>query len=116
MILSNIFRDIPETLDDEFLETILMTPAFRLEKIVSSGHATPHGEWFDQALDEWVVLLSGSAGLLFEGEGEPTVMYPGDSLLIPAHVRHRVDWTDPSARTVWLALHYNPDQDREAGI
>jgi cupin 2 domain-containing protein len=36
----------------------------------------------------------------------------GDGLLIPAHYRHRVDWTDPE---VWLAVHFNegsfPEQE-----
>jgi len=26
-------------------------------------------------------------------------------VLIPAHRRHRVEWTDARAATVWLAVH-----------
>jgi cupin 2 domain-containing protein len=33
-------------------------------------------------------------------------MKPGDYLDIPAHRRHRVEWTDPAQPTVWLAIHY----------
>ena len=43
----------------------------------------------DQEGDEWVILLLGSAGLLFDGEPEPRVLRPGDALNIPAHRRHR---------------------------
>jgi cupin 2 domain-containing protein len=53
-----------------------------------------------------VILLSGNAGLLFEGETEVRVMRPGDYVHIPAHRRHRVEWTDREQKTVWLALHY----------
>ena len=74
----------------------------RLERIVSSGHATAPGEWMDQAWDEWVLLVSGRAGLTLEGS-EPLTLSPGDHLLIPAHRRHRVDFTETP--TVWLAVH-----------
>ena len=77
----------------------------RLERIVSHGQATPPGEWFDRDRDDWVVLLRGGAGLLFEGESESQVLRPGDYLLIPAHARHRVEWTASDEPTVWLALH-----------
>jgi cupin 2 domain-containing protein len=103
---NNIFSKIPYFMQDEISETLLKTDDFRLERIISSGQATPFGEWFDQDSNEWVVLLSGSAGLLFEGEEEVRSMHPGDYIHIPAHQRHRVEWTDPGQKTVWLALHY----------
>lgn len=87
---------------------MLTTPALRLEKIVSLNHPTPAGEWYDQDLPEWVVLLEGSAALQLEGREDDILLFPGDFLLIPAHTRHRVSWTDPNKETVWLALHYNP--------
>jgi len=30
----------------------------------------------------------------------------GSYLYIPAHVRHRVAWTHPTEKTIWLAIHY----------
>jgi len=84
----------------------------RLERIVSTGHATPPGEWYDQDRDEWVVVLRGRARVRIEGEAEDRRLSVGDHLLLRAHVRHRVEWTDPTAPTVWLALHYrSPDRD-----
>jgi cupin 2 domain-containing protein len=104
--LTNLFATMPGPTGRELFQTILKTDRFRLERIVSTGQATPAGQWYDQERNEWVALLSGSAGLLFEGEGEPRVMRPGDHVIIPAHLRHRVEWTDPDHETVWLALHY----------
>jgi cupin 2 domain-containing protein len=106
--VANLFDPTPSGVTAEFLQVLLETGDFRLERIVSAGQATPPGEWYDQDAHEWVVLLSGSAGLRFEDEPEPRVLSPGDYLLIPAHRRHRVEWTDPEAPTVWLALHYVP--------
>ena len=70
----------------------------------------PPGEWCDQSTDEWVVLLAGAARLTFENPGQVYEMKPGDYVNIPAHRRHRVDWTDPNNSTVWLAIHYQPHE------
>ena len=103
---SNLFAAIPPVLTQELIEPLLETASFRLERIVSVGHLTPKDEWYDQERPEWVVLLSGGATLRFENEATPLVLRPGDHLLIPAHRRHRVEWTDTEQPTVWLALHY----------
>ena len=101
-----LFDDLPERLAAEDVRILLEAQGFRLERIVSTGQATPAGQWCDQPQPEWVVLLTGSAGLLIAGEAAPCRLGLGDWLLIPAHVRHRVEWTDPDRPTVWLALHY----------
>jgi len=103
----NLFMEPPFSARREVFDTLLETTSFRLERILSSGEATPPGDWYDQDTNEWVVLLRGSAGLLFEGEPAVRVLSPGDHFLIPAHRRHRVEWTDSKAKTVWLALHYS---------
>ena len=102
----NLFSQIPDSIQDEIYETLLKTGQFRLERIISFGQKTPPGEWYDQEMNEWVVLLKGSAGLLFDGREEVLVIQPGDSVHIPAHRRHRVEWTDTEQVTIWLALHY----------
>ena len=81
------------------------TPGARIERILSTGQASPAGFWYDQDWTEWVFLLSGSAGLLIEGEDAPRVLRPGAYLEIPVHRRHRVEWTDADQPTVWLAIH-----------
>lgn len=82
----------------------------RLERILSTGQSTSPGQWYDQDGDEWVVLLSGSAGLLVEGAKEISIMRPGDYLLIPPHTRHRVEWTEAGRETVWLAVHVSAER------
>ncbi len=104
--IKNLFAGVPEEISAEIIEILLKTPAFHLEHIISAGQATPEGQWYDQETHEWVLLLTGAAGLLFEGETEVRGLRPGDCLLIPAHCRHRVAWTDPNQKTLWLALHY----------
>ena len=104
--VNNLFSGIPREITQEVIEILLETPGLVLERIISGGQATQPGEWYDQETQEWVVLLSGAAGLLFEGEAQVLVLRPGDYVLIPAHCRHRVAWTDPEQKTVWLALHY----------
>jgi cupin 2 domain-containing protein len=105
-VIENVFAHLSAPLPEELVETLLETAALRLERIVSRGHATPPGRWYDQDRDEWVVLLRGSAGLRFEGDAAPVTLRPGDHLLIPARRRHRVEWTDAAEPTVWLALHF----------
>jgi len=106
MITSNIYSDIPKELPSELFEEIIRKGPLKLERIISRGHATPKGEWYDQEKDEWVILLKGSAGLTIEGKAETVVLRPGDYLNLPAHLKHRVVWTDPGGETIWLALHY----------
>ncbi len=106
MKAANLFSEIPDRIKDEIFETLVRTETFKLERTISSGQATPPGKWYDQETNEWVVLLTGSAGLLFEGDGEIRTLRPGDYVHILAHQRHRVEWTDAKKRTIWLALHY----------
>jgi cupin 2 domain-containing protein len=101
--VDSLFRDLPAGAEAaERFEDLLLRPGMRIERIVSTGQSTPPGEWMDQAWDEWVLLVSGRAGLTLEGEAALTLQ-PGDHLLIPAHRRHRVEWTETP--TVWLAVH-----------
>jgi cupin 2 domain-containing protein len=101
----NCFADLPERLAEEAFTTLASFAGARIERIVSTGQASPPGFWYDQDGPEWVILLAGSAGLLFEGEDEPLILAPGDYVEIPPRVRHRVEWTDASRPTVWLAVH-----------
>jgi cupin 2 domain-containing protein len=106
MVTGNLFAKVPQQLADEAVEELLSAPNVTIERIVSMGHATAADEWYDQGRAEWVLLLAGAAGLLFEGDTEPHTLVPGSYVHIPAHRRHRVVWTDRSAPTIWLAIHY----------
>jgi cupin 2 domain-containing protein len=106
--IANLFDGIPAELPEELVETLLDTPGIRVERIVSMGHASPEGFWYDQEAHEWVLLLTGAARLRFEGD-PPIELKPGAFLKIPAHRRHRVEWTDPDRPTIWLAIHYQAE-------
>ncbi|MFN4326478.1 MAG: cupin [Azonexus sp.] len=89
----------------EQFTALLNAPGLRIERIVSTGQASPPDFWYDQAEDEWVVLIAGEALLRFADEPEPRRLQPGDHLDIAAGRRHRVDWTKPGEHTIWLAIH-----------
>jgi cupin 2 domain-containing protein len=106
--VDSLLRDLPAGAEAaERFEVLLTRPGVRIERIVSSGQSTPTGEWMDQAWEEWVLLVAGRAGLTLEGD-KPLTLQPGDHLLIPAHRRHRVDWTETPS--VWLAVHIDGDR------
>jgi cupin 2 domain-containing protein len=107
MNFKNLLKNLPEDAAEETLEDILSGNRFRMERIISNGHASPDGFWYDQDRSEWVLVLKGRAGLMFEGTGDIIEMNPGDYIHIPAHCRHRVAWTDSAQRTIWLAIHYD---------
>ncbi|MFU8787921.1 MAG: cupin domain-containing protein [Methylobacter sp.] len=102
---TNIFNNIPAQLPEELFESLLKRDNFHIERIVSHGHTTPTGQWYDQNGDEWVLLLQGQA-LIAYPELQSIRLMPGDYLLIPAHQRHRVEWTQPDVDTIWLAVHW----------
>ncbi|CAN5913913.1 hypothetical protein BH11PSE3_BH11PSE3_32850 [soil metagenome] len=89
----------------EIVEGLMRGNGGRVERIVSTGQASPAGFWFDQVDDEFVVLLSGAAVLRFEDGDHRLDLVPGDWIEIPAHVRHRVELTQADPPTVWLAVH-----------
>lgn len=102
----NVFAELPlAALPEESMAEILTTPNLRIERIVSTGQASPTDYWYDQDWNQWVILLRGGARLLFEDEGVVRRFAPGDYVHIRAHRRHRVLWTDPQEVTVWLAVH-----------
>lgn len=88
----------------EVTQTLVTGKGVRLERIVSHGQASPNGFWYDQAEAEWVTVLTGRARIRIADRASAITLGPGDTLLIPAHCRHRVEWTDPGQPTIWLAL------------
>ena len=101
----NLFENIPARIEKEEVSVLAAAGGAIVERIVSTGQTTLAGVWLEQDWTEWVALLTGSAGVLMEGEEKPRVLAPGDHLTIPPGVRHRVEWTDADQPTVWLAVH-----------
>lgn len=102
----NLFEDIPSELPEELFTVLAQNDAVRIERIVSDGHASPDGFWYDQPQHEWVLLFAGRAELSIEKETgiEHIVLTPGDHLLLSAHCRHRVEST--TSKTIWLAVFF----------
>ena len=112
--IANLLADLPKQLPEERFETLLRSGETKLERIVSTGHSTAPGDWYDQPLAEWVLVVKGRAGLRFEDEPDTRILEPGDHLLIPPHARHRVEWTSTDEPTVWLALHLPWDSSEQS--
>jgi cupin 2 domain-containing protein len=107
----NMFSHIPARLSEERCETIFQEGQCKIERIISKGHASPPGFWYDQSWDEWVLLLKGRAVLAIEGQEDPIDLYEGDTLLLAARTRHRVEWTAPDIETIWLAVHVSRQEE-----
>lgn len=103
--MHNIFDCIPENLDEEIFQQLVDGDSVRIERIISRGHSSPESGWYDQDRNEWVLVLKGEAVLLLEDE-QTVNLKAGDYINIPAHKKHRVEWTDPDSETIWLAVHY----------
>lgn len=104
--MDNLFANLPIDLSTEVTESLLNSPVVRIERIVSQGQSSADGDWYDQEENEWVVVLQGKAQLRFEDDNQLLDLEPGDYLNIPAHRRHRVEWTASDQPTVWLAVFH----------
>ncbi len=103
--MNNFFKSLPLCLENEKFDTLLHHNNVKIERIISTGQANAPDEWYDQAHAEWVILLTGNARLQFAKDRAIIFMTAGDYLFIPAHQKHRVDWTDPTIESIWLAIH-----------
>jgi len=101
----NLLTGVDPSAPDEAFAALLTLPGVKIERIVSTGQSSPPGFWYDQGWAEWVLVVSGSAGVQFADEPEPRRLTAGDYLYIAPNRRHRVTWTDPDLPTVWLAVH-----------
>lgn len=102
----NLFAHLPCLGEAEQFVELLSRPGLKIERIVSRAHASPPDFWYEQPHAEWVLVVAGQAGLRFEDEGRVRILGRGDFVDIVPHRRHRVDWTDASGPTIWLAVHY----------
>jgi len=105
-VKGSLLDRVPQELPNEFIEVLCSSGAVKIERIISRGHSSPKGFWYDQETNEFVLLLQGRAGILMEGEDDIVILEKGDYVNIGAHVKHRVEWTAPGEDTVWLAVHY----------
>ena len=90
----------------ESVRVLISGEHWRLHLIQSNGFRSPPDEWMVQEEHEWVLLLRGSAELVFQAPDERMDLSVGDPVLIAPHRPHRVERTDPDPGTLWLALHW----------
>lgn len=105
IVSKNIYKNLPGNLHNEIFQVITENSNVKIEKIISNGQSSPPNFWYNQELNEFVILLKGSAELLFEND-EYVKMIPGDYIIIPSHKKHRVERTSETEETIWLAIHY----------
>ena len=103
MSIFNVFdlENIPASPQEEELSNVLCAgKTGRIERLVSTGQCSPAGFWYDQVAD-----------IAFENE--TVSLKTGDSLLIPAHKRHRVERTSANPPCVWLCVfgHYHSEEN-----
>jgi cupin 2 domain-containing protein len=110
---SNLLSASVNTSAEEQVTELVSGPGVRVERIVSSGHTSPPGFWYDQPWAEWVAVLQGDAELMIEGDSVPIRLRTGDHVLLPAGRRHRVERTSVSPPTIWLAVHFAPTARRD---
>jgi cupin 2 domain-containing protein len=105
MTPSNIFASLPKDMRAEVIDDLVRSSSVRIERIASKGHRSPESGWYDQAENEWVMVIQGHATVQFE-DGSTSALSAGDYINIPAHAKHKVAWTDPNQITLWLAVFY----------
>jgi cupin 2 domain-containing protein len=99
----NLYKLPGVSLDGEVVDRLATGHEVSIERIVSTGQTSPEGFWYDQDQDEWVVVLQGKAILGWE-DGRKLIMEPGDWVMLPAHEKHRVEWTSNNPACIWLAV------------
>ena len=105
--INNLFAELPTAaLQDEQFSTLLERSELRIERIVSTGQASPPDFWYDQPGGEWVLVVQGEAKLRFADEAEARHLKAGDFVEITPRREHRIDWTPADQITIWLAIHY----------
>jgi len=102
---NNIFDSTTPDKAEEIFTSLVKKEHVHIERIVSYGHITEAGQWYDQSKNEWVMIIKGAAQIEFENDRVETLK-AGDYINIPAHQKHRVSWTKENTETIWLAVHY----------
>ena len=100
----NIFDPPNQSNDIEVFTSLFESDSIRIEKINGLRPYTKPGKWYDQADDEWVILLQGDAVIEFRDK-KTVALQAGDFIFIPAHKAHRIKETSKTRNCLWLAIH-----------
>ena len=100
----NIF-DIPNVpMTEELTEILTQSKNVRIERVVSTGQVSPNGFWYDQGENEFVLLVQGEAVIGYEND--QIKLMAGDTLFIPAHQKHNVQYTSTEPACIWVCVFY----------
>ena len=100
--MKNIFDGITAVGEEEQFDYLMKGTHYRIDRIVSSGHSSPQGFWYDQEDDEWILLVQGKATL--EVEGKFIEMKAGDYMFLPKNCKHRIEKTSVEPICIWLCF------------
>ena len=103
--INNIFKLPIQLPQQELFEALFDNDKISIERVVSTGQVTPPGEWYDQQRDEWLIVLQGEGELSYE-DGSHIKLCVGDYLFIPAHQKHRVEYTSIELPCIWLTVFF----------
>ena len=107
--VANLLQQVdPPEINEELTEILARGENIRVERIVSQGHSSDTGFWYDDPNAEWVTVLSGEARLRFQLDNKVIHLRRGDHITIAPHEKHQVEWTTPNEQTVWLAIYFLP--------
>jgi cupin 2 domain-containing protein len=101
----SLLQGLPNATSEERFDELCRSTGFRVERIVSAGQVSPAGFWYDQAWDEWILIIQGTAEIRLQDSDETVRLTAGDWLMIDAHRKHRVEATGREPATIWLAVH-----------
>lgn len=101
----NFFEHIDFDNNKEIIDILHNKNNIRIERIISNGQTSPETFWYDQEENEWLIVLDGEAEIEYF-DSSTIFLQTGDYLLIPAHKKHRVKYTQSDANTLWLAFFF----------
>ncbi len=79
---------------------------WRLELISSCNSACYHNRWDEFKEHEWMLILRGSLLLRLKDSDSMVELNVGDHFYLAPHSLHRLEKTDPSPGSAWLALFW----------
>ena len=100
----NIFEltELPE--EQELTDILVQCKNVRIERILSAGQISPEGFWYDQKENEFVFLVQGEATIAYEDKH--INLHAGDTVILHAHEKHRVEYTSIEPPCIWFCIFY----------
>lgn len=108
--MKNLWNTIDKEQGAELVDILVEEKHVLVERIVSAGEST---DWQASSKAEYVILVQGTSTIAFPN-GDEVVLQSGDTLLIPAGVKHCVKETSADPMCIWICVHY--EQEGACGV